>query len=484
MLISVTAAACAAAALRLFLIYKFPMNNASDSQIYLELAQNWLHAHVYGLAVNGQLTPVDIRMPGYPALLAAVTTAAGASHLAISWVQVLVDLATCWVIALLAGRVATAKSGATRKRVMLAAFWLAAVCPFLANYTTGILTEVPAALFTAISLMLLGGALVTAAGGCDKGEGEQKKWSGRVWFWGGVAAGVGTLIRPDTPLVLVAASLVVTVMVVRDRGGVNWRSGVRALALMWIGMVLPLMPWAIRNWISLHEVQLLGPRYTQLPGELVPRGANAWTNTWLWRFRDVYLFPWKLDDEEIHLEDLPAYAFDSEQERQRLGAVMDEYNDSLTLSPEEDAVFAQVARERTARHAPRTYVTVPFKRIFSLWFTPRIELLPFSGDVWPVKQAWQDDREDLLATCGLTALGIVFVGMAVVGAWKTRASVVTVLLVAFCVIRTLFFLHYETPEPRYMLECYPAILALGAQVFVEGGDGEVGATGPDGAVGG
>jgi hypothetical protein len=481
MLISVTAAVCAAAALRLFLIYEFPMNNASDSQIYLELAQNWLHSHVYGIAVNGQLTPVDIRMPGYPALLAAVNAAAGASHLAVSWVQVLIDLATCWVIALLAGRVAAAKSGATKKRVMLAAFWLAAVCPFVANYTTGILTEVPAALFTAISLMLIGGALVALGGGRD--EQVSRKWGGSVWFWGGVAAGAGTLIRPDTPLVLVAASLVVA-MLVRYRQRLNWGGAMRALALMWIGMILPLMPWAIRNWVSLHEVQFLAPRYTQLPGELVPRGANAWTNTWLWRFRDVYLFPWKMDDEEIHLEDLPAYAFDSEQERQRIEAVLDEYNDSLTLSPEEDAVFAQVARERTARHPLRTYVSVPFKRILSLWFTPRIELLPFSGDVWPVKQAWQDDREDLLATCGLTVLGIVFMGMAIAGAWKTRGSIVTELLVAFCMIRTLFFLHYETPEPRYMLECYPAILALGAQVFAGRSNGATGVAGPDGAVSG
>jgi len=27
-------------------------------------------------------------------------------------------------------------------------------------------------------------------------------------------------------------------------------------------------------------------------------------------------------------------------------------------------------------------------------------------------------------------------------------------------------LHYETPEPRYVLECFPAVIALAAQVFV------------------
>jgi len=149
-----------------------------------------------------------------------------------------------------------------------------------------------------------------------------------------------------------------------------------------------------------------------------------------------------------------------------VSAVLEEYNDSLTLSPAEDEVFAGLARERTRRSPLRTYVTVPFKRVFTLWFTPRIELLPYSGDVSPLRQAWQDDRTDLLVTCGLTVLGILYVLMGVWGGVKARGSPVALLLVLFCVIRTLFFLHYETPEPRYMLEGYPAIIALAAQVFV------------------
>jgi hypothetical protein len=32
-------------------------------------------------------------------------------------------------------------------------------------------------------------------------------------------------------------------------------------------------------------------------------------------------------------------------------------------------------------------------------------------------------------------------------------------------VRTLFFTHIETIEPRYVLECFPAVIALGAQVF-------------------
>ena len=110
------------------------------------------------------------------------------------------------------------------------------------------------------------------------------------------------------------------------------------------------------------DVQFLAPSYSQLPGELIPKGFYSWTNTWMWRFRDVYLVPWKLEDEEIHVEDMPAYAFDSEEERQRISDVLDEYNDSLTISADENAHSPKSRGERTARHPLRTYFTVPLKR--------------------------------------------------------------------------------------------------------------------------
>jgi len=76
----------------------------------------------------------------------------------------------------------------------------------------------------------------------------------------------------------------------------------------------------------------------------------AWERTWLYRVRDCYLVSWKLNDEEIRLSDMPGNAFDTPEERNRVAAVLEKYNEDLTLTPEEDAVFAQLARERTVRH--------------------------------------------------------------------------------------------------------------------------------------
>jgi len=41
------------------------------------------------------------------------------------------------------------------------------------------------------------------------------------------------------------------------------------------------------------------------------------------------------------------------------------------------------------------------------------------------------------------------------------------LLAAFALLRTAFLTTLETPEPRYVLVCFPVLLALGAQVFSE-----------------
>jgi hypothetical protein len=202
-----------------------------------------------------------------------------------------------------------------------------------------------------------------------------------------------------------------------------------------------------------------------MEGEILPQGFYAWTKTWLWRFRDVYLVTWKLETEPIYVEDIPPKAFDSPEQRSRVEDLLAEHNEDLVLTPEMDNAFAQIARERVALHPLRTRVVLPLLRGLTLWFTPRIELLPFSGNLWPVRAHWQDDPVDFLGTVGLFALNLGYVGVALAGFWLARRRPATLLLVAFVVLRTAFFTQIETPEPRYVLECYPAIIALGAQLW-------------------
>jgi len=134
----VTGAVLAALALRLCFVWRFPFYGAGDTPIYQQLAHNWLRRGVYGLEISRRLTPVDIRVPGYPAFLAAIYVFFGESARAVMVAQALVGVLTCFVVAAMAAVLAPKES---QRRVALAALWLAALCPFTANYTAAVLKE-------------------------------------------------------------------------------------------------------------------------------------------------------------------------------------------------------------------------------------------------------------------------------------------------------------------------------------------------------
>ena len=63
-------------------------------------------------------------------------------------------------------------------------------------------------------------------------------------------------------------------------------------------------------------------------------------------------------------------------------------------------------------------------------------------------------------------VNFIYLAMALAGAWIARRQPGVAFLIAFIIIRTAFFTRFvETPEPRYVLECFPAVIALAAQVF-------------------
>src|SRR5580704_4968989 len=102
--VNIALATLSGLALRLYLVLKFPVTDTGDAPFYIELAWNWLKNGIYGFPVYGQLTPVDMRVPGYPAFLAAVFAFTGQSTRAAMVAQVALDLVTCVVIALIASR--------------------------------------------------------------------------------------------------------------------------------------------------------------------------------------------------------------------------------------------------------------------------------------------------------------------------------------------------------------------------------------------
>jgi hypothetical protein len=470
----------AGACLRMLFVLKFPAGSG-DTVIYEQLATNWLKHGKYAMDIAGQLVPVDLRMPGYPAFLAivyAVTGRTGESAvMPVMLAQVLLDLAACVAIAGLAGLLASlCEPQAKTKRVFAAALWLAALCPFTANYVAVRMTEVWAVFLTAAASMLLAmvaarasGSAVPLPGGRDLAE----KDSWKVAAFGGFAVGVGTLFRPETPLLLAATIVTLGFWMLRRGKGKQW---VLLCVLMGAACVAPLVSWTLRNAVTLHEFQPLAPKDTMLPGEVNPKGFMAWESTWLYRVRDCYLVSWKLNDDEIHLGDIPPEAFDTPEERDRVAVVLEQYNEDLTFTREEDAVFAQLAHERTKRHPLRTYAWIPLRRAVRMWFTPRIELLPVSGHVFPLAYMREEDPVDQEVTILFFLGNVAYVGLGLWGAWKLwkcrGARAPLALLGLYILVRTAFLTTMETPEPRYVLVCFPALIAFGAQVAA--GRGRIG----------
>jgi hypothetical protein len=479
--VALTAGLC----LRLYFVLKFPANSG-DTVLYEQIGTNWLKHHVFAMDVGGVVTPVDLRMPGYPAFLAIIYALTGRTaadaRLWVMLAQIGVDLLGCLLIARLASLLAcTPQDSAPDKRIpkgraYFAALWLAALCPFTANYTAVPLTEVFATFWTAFACC----ALVIALRRVSKPDflltGTHFPLRKSVEYsalGAGVIVGIGTLFRPEAPLLLAAAALVFGALFF-PRG--NYRRWFWVCLGMALGCGMILSPWALRNMVTLGEPQFLAPKNSNLPGELVPYGFMAWEKTWLFRVRDCYLVPWRMNEEAIFVDDMPARAFDSPEEKERVAMILEQYNNDLTLTPEEDVAFGQLARERTARHPWRTYLWLPAARAVTIWFTPRIELLPISGHVFPLAQMREDDPVDQEVTSLFFVLNLFCVGLGVWGAvqlWRSNEAsrAAAILLVLFLVLRTAFLTTLETPEPRYVLVCFPALIALGAQAFARRSEG-------------
>ena len=487
--------------LRLLFVLEFPANSG-DTVLYEQIGANWLKHHVYAMDVQGTLLPVDLRMPGYPAFLALVYWLTGrtgeAARLFVMLGQIVVDVAGCAFVVWLAGLLlALADPESQQKSVLRAAWWLAMLCPFTVNYTAVPLTETFAIALTSLAMVFLVGLIGSADEVVFPKPRRPWEWSNDSRLWAapaGLIVGLATLFRPESPLLLLVGWGVTAFQLLRHRKIGIW---LRIVTYSAIACILPLVPWAIRNAITFHEIQFLTPKYSTLPGEIVPYGFMAWERTWLYRVRDCYLVPWKLNEESIDVDTIPARAFDAPEEKQRVAAILEPYNDDLTLTQEEDDAFAQLARERVARHPFRTYLWIPAARAVVIWFTPRIELLPISGNVFPLAQMYDEDPADQGFTILLFFLNIVYVAPGVCGAvklWRLSSSAQPVsalnmpsapqskprsfllasparpavaFFLLFFFLRTAFLTTLETPEPRYVLVCFPALIALAAHLFAK-----------------
>jgi 4-amino-4-deoxy-L-arabinose transferase-like glycosyltransferase len=435
-------ATAAGVGLRLLFIFRFANING-DSLIYADIAKNWLYHGTFAMTELGVPVPTLIRLPGYPAFLVLVFKLFGSSSMTpVLFTQLFIDLGTCFVIAALALEVFS-------ESVARYAFVLAALCPFTANYVALPLTETLAIFFTAPALLFAAKATRRS---------EESRSAALLWIGCGLAVAAGILLRADGGLLLMA---IVLYMASKLFTSPKRKQVLAAGLLVTVTALSPLVPWAIRNWHVFHVIQPLAPRYANAPGEYVATGFNRWVKTWLVEYVSVEDVYWKISTETpgeaVDINSLPDRAFDSLAERERTAQLFTEFNQNPMLSPEIDAKFAQLARERIQASRFRYYVWLPMLRITDMWFRPRTEMLPIDPRWW----TFDDEQESAIAiACGL--LNLLLIASAVLGFVKFRNVRTYGLLLGFILLRSAFFSTIENPEPRYMLECFPVILVMAA----------------------
>ena len=478
---------------RLFVALRLANDEPDDGRIYSQIARNVLEQHVFSHADQPPYDPSLIRLPGYPLFLAGIYAVFGhGNNTAVRVVQAVIDTATC---ALIAWVVFEWIGDPERKhRAALIALGLAAVCPFTAIYVATILTEV-ATNFLAV-------AMVLAATFAFKATVRKKALA--WWVVTGLLAGLAVLFRPDSGLFAAAigGTLMLSALISRH----SLRNAILSAAIFSIAFCIVLVPWTIRNRRVFHVFQPLAPAHAEMPGEFVARGYLLWVRTWLDDSKYVGPALWSLDMRPMYVENFPARAFDSKEERERVAALLDKYNHpdgdeeqssadeddqssgdeedepeedpepeeepaqpeevNVEMTPEIDAGFAQIGQERVAHSRLRYYVVLPLKRAKTLWFDTHSQYYPFNGELLPLEDLDYDIHQQywLPLFAGLTWI---YTLLGVVGGWllwrsrdrDARRWLLLAVLLIF--LRLGFFASLENPEPRYTVELFPFLIMLG-----------------------
>lgn len=439
------AALAAGLVLRLLFVRSHPYFSG-DALLYGELAHNLLAHHVFGFT-GVVVRPTLIRLPGYPLFLAACFAIFGdANYRAVVGVQIAIDLCSCALMGVLARRIAGRRAG-------VRALWIAALCPFTANYSVVVLTE---------TLTIF--CVVAAYVSLERWETRWRSGSGGL-LWAcatGGALSFAVLLRPDQGLL---AAAVVSVMLWTGLRCRHTQKGARSLlpsAVASLIVLLPLLAWTGRNWRTFHVFQPLAPRYANDPDESVPYGFQRWFRTWAIDYKatlDVY---WSYNDTVMNVGDLPRRAFDDPQQLARTRALFAQYNRTTTASPALDSGFARIAAQRIAAHPLRYFLWLPVARVSDMWLRPRTELMALPVDWW----AWRPHPLRSSAEVAYALLNAAYLGAAVAGllrwrahGWTGRGAVACAML-GFVVLRCLLLLTLDNSEPRYTLECFPIVIVL------------------------
>jgi hypothetical protein len=438
-----------------------------DSAYYERLAQNIVQHHALSSRSNPPYRPTALRMPGYPLFLAFIYEICGVNRLwQVRVAQAFIHTVTCVLLAVLA---ALWEPRPERRRFAgLVAFALAALCPFTLIYAACILTET-------LTMFFLVAMVICATLAWSPERKPVAAW----WVAAGLCGGVTELLRPDAGLFAAAVGLTLVIgALYRLRKG--WNRTILAGAIgsgLWfsIGFGVAVTPWVWRNAAVLHRVQLLPPVNATEGGDFSPAGYCAWFGTWSDDENELPLLYWTLGpDLPMNFSDVPPWAFDNPEEKVRVQALFAEYNSHeppVMMTPEIDAGFAQLARERLARNPLRSWLWLPLHRAVNLWFCTHSQYYDWEGHVFPWDQPddgshqWGWLLPFALLTGFYTVVGVIGAGALLRARGEGWRWVC--LLVLLVGLRLVLLVQLDHTEPRYVVEFFPFLCVSGGVAAAE-----------------
>lgn len=138
----------------------------------------------------------------------------------------------------------------------------------------------------------------------------------------------------------------------------------------------------------------------------------------------------------------------------------------VQMTPEIDAGFARIAKERIARKPLRYYLLLPSQRAVSLWFDTHSQYYPFEGELLPLGNLDYKAQQQIWLPL-FALLTLIYTVLGILGArllWQSRereARGWLVLAALLIFLRLAYLATLENPEPRYTVELFPFVAVLG-----------------------
>lgn len=222
-----------------------------DSRAYYALSKALYEEQSFG---GPEFEDASDWSPGAPFLYAAAFYATGGAREGTARiVEALLGVATILVVFALGWRLGGRAHG--RRAGLLAAFAVAVYPPFL--HTTGIVMSEPPAMLTlpAAILAFLWASDRSANAVVPNMRGQLRgAWR---WLVPGLLFGLTAMFRPEYLFVAVAFVGLAAIRAARGTGrenGGGWRPGLAGAAVLLIALILPILPWTVRNLVVLDKV--------------------------------------------------------------------------------------------------------------------------------------------------------------------------------------------------------------------------------------